>query len=76
MVIQIFPAVYIPTQIGSANNWASISAGGSYSIALKSDTLWAWGDSYGALGDGTNIKNDSTQIGTDTKLAVYLFLLV
>jgi hypothetical protein len=24
---QVFPAVYIPTQIGSANNWASISAG-------------------------------------------------
>ncbi|MCL0099702.1 hypothetical protein M1O55_02395 [Dehalococcoidia bacterium] len=44
-----------PTQIGSATNWAAISAGNSYTIALKSDgTLWAWGhNDDGELGDGT-----------------------
>jgi hypothetical protein len=36
--------------------------------------LYGRGDSYGALGDGTNInKTIPTQIGTDTKLAVYFF---
>jgi hypothetical protein len=46
-----------------------------FNCTKKSDaTLWAWGDSYGALGDGTNInKTIPTQIGTDTKLAVYFF---
>jgi alpha-tubulin suppressor-like RCC1 family protein len=59
----------IPTQIGNATNWLSISAGdGYYSIALKTDgTLWAWGrNNYGQLGDGTNInKNIPIQIGTE-----------
>ena len=46
-----------PVQVGSDNKWASISAGGMHTIALKSDgTLWAWGDNFfGQLGDGTTL---------------------
>jgi len=42
----------IPTQVGTATDWALASAGTSYSLALKTDgTLWAWGrETYGALG--------------------------
>ena len=55
------------TQIGSDNNWKTISAGESHSLALKLDgTLWAWGyNFFGELGDGTNTdKIVPTQIGT------------
>jgi alpha-tubulin suppressor-like RCC1 family protein len=57
----------IPTQIGTAANWQSISARNEYTIALKTDgTLWAWGrNGYGQIGDGTTInKATPTQIGT------------
>ena len=31
-----------PEQIGTSNNWASISANGRFTVALKTDgTLWA-----------------------------------
>ena len=56
-----------PTQIGTANNWLSISAGEAHSVAIKTDgSLWTWGENYwGELGDGTNIdKNVPVQIGT------------
>jgi alpha-tubulin suppressor-like RCC1 family protein len=44
-----------PTQVGTATNWKSISAGESHVVALRTDgTLWAWGNNYsGQLGDGT-----------------------
>ncbi len=51
------------------NIWASVSAGGSHNLAIKTDgTLWAWGDNtYGQLGDGTNtLKKIPVQIGTAT----------
>src|SRR3989344_1483851 len=57
-----------PVQIGTDNNWVSISAGGYHTIAIKSDgTLWAWGSNdYGQLGDGTMVdKTTPAQIGTD-----------
>jgi len=34
--------------------YTSIAAGTRFSLAVRSDgTLWAWGDEYGQLGDGT-----------------------
>ncbi|MEC9278004.1 MAG: PGF-pre-PGF domain-containing protein, partial [Chloroflexota bacterium] len=58
----------IPTQIGSATNWALISAGGNHSMALKSDgTLWGWGYNInGQLGDGRGW-NRSTPTQETTK---------
>jgi PKD repeat protein len=56
-------------QISADKTWVSVSAGGSYSLALKADgTLWAWGDnSDGQFGDGTNIdSNVPVQIGTES----------
>ncbi len=43
-----------PNQITADTNWASISAGGFFTTAIKTDgTLWAWGNNYaGQLGDG------------------------
>ncbi|MBI4661925.1 MAG: hypothetical protein HY735_24145 [Verrucomicrobia bacterium] len=48
--------VNAPTQIGAATDWVAVSAGDSFTVALKSNgTLWAWGSNYfGQLGDGTN----------------------
>jgi alpha-tubulin suppressor-like RCC1 family protein len=60
---------YTPVQIGTANNWVSVTAGASWTVALKSDgTLWAWGlNGSGQLGDGTVInKSTPTQIGSAT----------
>jgi len=49
-----------PTQIGSLTTWTSIGnfiAGG---IATRSDnTIWAWGQNNGMLGDGTVIARSS-----------------
>ena len=56
-----------PLQIGTATNWASISAGETHTIAIKTDgTLWAWGsNSNGQLGDGSSTSKFSpTQIGS------------
>jgi alpha-tubulin suppressor-like RCC1 family protein len=37
----------IPKQIGTDNNWVTISTGYNHSVGLKSDgTLWAWGGKY------------------------------
>ncbi len=65
------------TQITTDTHWASISAGGFFTIAIKTDgTLWAWGSNYaGQLGDGCTPmsscanKTTPTQIGTDTDWA-------
>ena len=64
-----------PTQIGMDTDWASVTAGGSHTIAVKTNgTLWAWGNnSNGQLGLGnsgsaTN-KNTPTQIGNTTDWA-------
>jgi len=65
----IFPANYFWNQIGSSNDWQTVSTGDYFTIALKSDgTLWAWGDNfYGQLGNSTNINSYAPiQIGTDT----------
>jgi alpha-tubulin suppressor-like RCC1 family protein len=47
--------------VSNANDWAAISAGGRQSTGIKTDgTYWAWGgNSYGQLGDDTNISKTS-----------------
>ena len=60
-----------PVQIGALTTWAKVDASGwnNYAKAIKTDgTLWAWGNnSYGYLGDGTNInKSSPIQIGALT----------
>jgi alpha-tubulin suppressor-like RCC1 family protein len=43
-----------PARIGTATNWASVSAGWYHTVAIRTDgTLWAWGSNgRGQLGDG------------------------
>ena len=45
-----------PVKVSDLGGVEAISAGGSYSLALKDDgTVWAWGNNeFGQLGDGTN----------------------
>jgi alpha-tubulin suppressor-like RCC1 family protein len=45
-----------PVKVSDLGGVEAISAGGSYSLALKDDgTAWAWGhNEFGQLGDGTN----------------------
>lgn len=44
-----------PIQLGSANDWQTISMRGIHVLALKNDgSLYAWGNNiYGQIGDGT-----------------------
>lgn len=48
---------YSPTKIGTATDWAVVSAGSTHSVAITKDgSLWAWGNnSSGQVGDGTVI---------------------
>jgi len=58
-------SINTPTQVGADTNWASVSSGESYSMAIKTDgTLWGWGSSFrGQLGFG-----DATNRQTPTQL--------
>jgi alpha-tubulin suppressor-like RCC1 family protein len=61
-------------RIGTDTNWASIAAGNSHCLAIKSDgTLWAWGGNFRyQLGDGTKITHPTpvpSIPGNDWKLA-------
>jgi alpha-tubulin suppressor-like RCC1 family protein len=61
----------VPVQVGSARDWAAVSAGYYHTLALKMDgSLWAWGNNgFGRLGDGTDTnKNTPIQIGTGYKV--------
>lgn len=57
----------IPVQIGTADNWICVTAGGYHSLGIRADgSLWAWGsNSSGQLGDGTTtFRNTPIRIGT------------
>jgi alpha-tubulin suppressor-like RCC1 family protein len=66
-------SVPTPLQIGTATDWQTISAGGLFSLASRTNgTLWAWGqNSNGQCGNGstTNILLP-TQIGVDNWMMV------
>jgi len=59
-----------PIQVGTATNWAAVSAGPEHSHAVRLDgTLWAWGNNTnGRTGRGitTGIQNAPAQVGTAT----------
>ena len=64
---------YVPTRIGTENNWEFVTAEKYSTLAIKTDgSLWAWGQNdFGQLGDGTYTnKRIPTRIGTDTDWAV------
>lgn len=57
------------TQVGSDTNWRSVSCGGDFTVAIKTDgTLWSCGaPTYYKLGLGDLVyRSTFTQIGTDT----------
>ena len=55
-----------PVQVGSAKDWAAVTAGHDHTLALKKDgSLWGWGDNIrGQLGDGTTTdRNTPVRVG-------------
>lgn len=69
----ITPNQNIPIQIGTAIDWGQVVAGGSYSIAQKTDgRLFSWGlNNVGQLGiNSTTTTSARTQIGTDSDWSI------
>jgi hypothetical protein len=57
-----------PVRVGTDNDWAAITAGPSFSVALKQDgSLWAWGENYyGQLGiDSMETTDFPVRAGSD-----------
>jgi alpha-tubulin suppressor-like RCC1 family protein len=57
---------YVPTRVGSLNDWAYVECGWNFVVAIKTDgTLWAWGaNGSGQLGIGsTQGKLSPVQVG-------------
>lgn len=63
----------VPTQVGVASDWESVTAGGNHALAIKTDgTLWAWGYNLAGqlgLGDATT-RNSPAKIGAETSWAL------
>ena len=58
-----------PSAVNQTSNWTAISAGNSYSMAIRGDgLLFGWGiNTNGVLGTGDNLsRSKPTQIGTNT----------
>ncbi len=56
----------VPVQVGTATDWATVSANGYHTCGTRTDgTAWCWGDNdRGQLGDGTTIASDvPVQVG-------------
>jgi len=56
-----------PTQVGTAKDWRSVSAGAGYTLAIKGEgELWAWGyNGEGQLGLGSDsLRYTQTRIGS------------
>jgi alpha-tubulin suppressor-like RCC1 family protein len=62
----------VPTQLGTSNDWLSISILDHYLAIKKNGTLWAWGrNDYYQLGNGTSSKeyNKIKQVGIENDWA-------
>ena len=56
-----------PTRVGTANNWVSVSAGCSHSLAIRDDdSLWTWGlNALGGTGLDTGTALTPTRVGIE-----------
>ncbi len=62
----VLPSVEEPTQVGSATDWQSVSAGRTFTCGIRAGgTLWCWGDNTaGQLGLGdAMVRNMPAQVG-------------
>ena len=66
---------FTPTQVGTDTNWAKVTAGNAFTLAVKTDgTLWAWGSNSGGTLGIVNLDNSYTtnvpiQVGNETDWA-------
>jgi uncharacterized protein YjdB/alpha-tubulin suppressor-like RCC1 family protein len=62
-----------PVRVGEDTDWASVSAGGYHSLAVKADgSLWGWGGNWqGQVGDGTGAERPAgpVRVGEDSDWA-------
>ena len=62
-----------PIQVGALTYWSQVSAGGSQTLAIKTDgTLWAWGENnkgQSGLNSGTTNRSSPVQVGALTTWA-------
>ena len=61
-----------PVQVGALSNWATITAGTTFALAIKTDgTMWSWGSNiYGQCGLGnTTYYSSPKQVGALTNWA-------